>query len=209
MHMRNFICNVLLSIAIPEASLCVFSNFSCSDVSDYLKKEQMWQNGTYGGDLEITAFCTVFEVEVVVYVSQAKTWLVYKPFNRTSVDFPALFLSHNNNHWQAIVLFVNSDTSQSISTDTLRKRSYAATKKPLNFLNAQSKGKSHDVPESRHCGKRRLLQTRDQNFVTSTKFLAEKRANCTLCERTSTKWYPFEMAAVACDTKKGLTPRKL
>ena len=36
----------------------------------------MWHNGTYGGDLEITAFCTVFEVEVVVYVSQAKTWLV-------------------------------------------------------------------------------------------------------------------------------------
>ena len=40
-------------------------------------------------------------------------------------------------------------------------------------MNAQSKGKSHDVPESRHCGKRRLLQTRDQNFVTSTQFLAE------------------------------------
>ena len=31
--------------------------------------------------------------------------------------------------------------------------------------------------------------------------MAEKRAKCSLCKRTSTKWYPVEMAVVGCDVK--------
>ena len=196
--MRDFICNRLLFLPFTVDHFNIYSDFHCANAKEYVQKENMCSSGTYGGDIEISTFCTVFEVQMIVYVQHLKSWRRYRPLGESRSNIPAFFLLHNVNHWEPIVNVSSSKKTQSGTRTTLKRKHELS---PFETLFEGPQPKFHHCPSS------------NLNVVEPPSLWVVKDTGCSVadlprtatcvgshcrkCRRHSSTWHPLNFNVVS------------
>ena len=99
---RTLICDNLLTVPFHNEHFEMYGPAGCTSASEYLSRERMRSDGTYGGDLEIVTFCNLFHVNVLVYVHQSFCWVLYSPLLPVTSEHHVL-MSLNEQHWEPVL----------------------------------------------------------------------------------------------------------
>ena len=100
---RRKVCEAMLTIDFRPDQL--FVNGSCQNtVQQYLKESCMTYRYAYGGDVEISTFCHLTKLSVLVFVATISGWVEYKDPLATddNVQHPQVFLYLEANHFQLV-----------------------------------------------------------------------------------------------------------
>ena len=113
---RDAICSYMPLMPFQTFHFEMYGPVGCATAIDYISRENMRSDGTYGGDLEIITFCNLFAVNVVVYVAQSSRWFLYSPLPPVSAEHHVLLL-HNQMHWEPITT-IRSETEEDLIHNT-------------------------------------------------------------------------------------------
>ena len=76
-NIRRKVCEEMLKFNFRPEQL--FINGSCEEtVQEYLTKSSMTYRFAYGGDVEISTFCQLTKLSVVLFVASISSWVEYK-----------------------------------------------------------------------------------------------------------------------------------
>ncbi len=110
--LRQLICDCMESVPFVPGHFERYSRAGVSTVGEYLEIENMREEGTFAGDLEIITFCHVFRLRVVVYCESIRQWLMYSPLC-DSTDFPTVFFNLSMEHWEPILRITGTEIDSS------------------------------------------------------------------------------------------------
>ena len=113
---RDAICCYMPLMPFQSFHFEMYGPVGCATAIDYISRENMRSDGTYGGDMEIITFCNLFAVNVVVYVAQSSRWFLYSPLPPVSAEHHVLLL-HNQMHWEPITT-IRSETEENLIHNT-------------------------------------------------------------------------------------------
>jgi hypothetical protein len=71
-----------------------------SELSKYINN--MEKSSTWGGAIEIKAFCDIFNAIVKVKVLSTNKWIEFIPQNKNIINSPIFTISWNGNHFESI-----------------------------------------------------------------------------------------------------------
>ena len=200
--MRDFICNRLLFLPFTVDHFNIYSDFDCANAREYIQKENMCSSGTYGGDFEISTFCTVFEVQMIVYVQHLKSWRRYRPLGESRSNIPDFFLLRNVNHWEPIVNFSSSKKTQS-GTRTTSKRKHELNPFDTLFESPQPKFHHGDSCNVNVVEPPSLWVVKDTGCSVADlpRTATCVGSHCRKCGRHSSTWHPLDFSVVSEATK--------
>ena len=75
-RLRERICTEMKNIRFSKEQLFV-SGKQCSDVDEYLRMSGMQYRFAFGGDVEISTFCHIAQLTVLVFVASIGQWVEY------------------------------------------------------------------------------------------------------------------------------------
>ena len=136
-QLRSVICENLPLMPFTPLHYNLYGPDGCINGHEYIAKEKMSTNGTYGGDLEIATFCNLFCVHVVVFVTESRRWMIYSPTPPVLAEHHML-LSLQNRHWEPIRKVHISSVTPSLSTS-------------LNLVNRPCTSTVHSEGEKLFC----------------------------------------------------------
>ena len=62
--------------------------------------------GVWGGDFEIQAFSTAYQLKVAIYLGEVELWVTMKPLIQYSAEIPFIYLLLRSNHFEPITLLL-------------------------------------------------------------------------------------------------------
>ena len=67
-NLRRIISGAIETTPFSPIHFIAQQGDDCATTDEYLRRSKVNENGIYGGDVELVTFCTLFEVDVVVFV---------------------------------------------------------------------------------------------------------------------------------------------
>ena len=165
-QLRSVICENLPLMPFTPLHYNLYGPDGCINGHEYIAREKMSTNGTYGGDLEIATFCNLFCLHVVVYVNESRRWMIYSPTPPVVAEHHML-LSLQNRHWEPIRKVYNFSVTPLLSTN-------------LNLVNRPCTSTVHSKGEKLYCSLP-VDETRKRNRrkTASVKGSKKMRLTCT------------------------------
>ena len=205
---RKLVCDEMHKMPFSVFHFVAQQGNNCVNALDYLSQTKMRDEGVYGGDIEIAVFCTLFKVDLVVYVNSFNNWVVYSGFH--GIDEPyQMFIRHSDDHWEPIVCLkrrgsnckyrhrrqnsIRIDKLNNLSIDEVRDNNMKFRHNLLESKTKKSKNFSIDFDQDTA----KNFKSFPYDYVSFEK--------CQKCGRRSTVWYPLQLQKV--ETSK-ITKRK-
>ena len=105
--LRKLICDNIENVPLNPHQFLAHSqpNNPSYTASEYLEKEQMRRDSVYGGDIEISTFCYLFNLQVVVYTDSNanEKWFTFNMFSGHNYRTVFLYHSNSSQHFEPII----------------------------------------------------------------------------------------------------------
>ena len=101
-RMRQLLCNLIEILPITEQQFLFYSDQVADSADSYIRLSKMRTPGVWGGDLEIQAFATAFQLNVAIYLGEAELWVTMEPLIKYSTQIPFIYLLLRSNHFEPI-----------------------------------------------------------------------------------------------------------
>ena len=195
---RKFICDNLYRVPLTSIHFVAQQGNNCTNSSEYLRQSKMRENGIYGGDIEISVFCTVFGVDLVVYVDSFSSWVVYSGFHGNNEPLH-MFIRHFNNHWEPIICVKRRQLrcrkehgvfSDSFCVEGIGGEEY--TNEEMEGISIQRDIIGEDTVLKQSANFSIDFCLFDNNQITIESHDLVSTEKCQKCCRRSTVWYPLE-----------------
>jgi hypothetical protein len=101
-ELRNIITDYIEKDPIliaPDGRLSTYLSFDKRNLTDYTR--EMRKSSTWGGAIEIRAFCELFKIKVFVYVIRDNKFIEFVPSNYTD-NSKFIKISWNGSHYEPI-----------------------------------------------------------------------------------------------------------
>ena len=102
-RIRERICLEMRNIQFSKEQLFA-SGKQCSDVDEYLRMSGMQYRFAFGGDVEISTFCHIAQLTILVFVASIGQWVEYRDIALpvTAESYPQIFLYLEGCHFQLV-----------------------------------------------------------------------------------------------------------
>ena len=134
--LRKLICDNIENVPLNPHQFLAHShpNNPSYTASEYLEKEQMRRDSVYGGDIEISTFCYLFNLQVVVYTDSNANdkWFTFNMFSGHHYRTVFLYHSNSSQHFEPIIETISS------SVIPENEKKIINTTKPLTNLIANN-----------------------------------------------------------------------
>ena len=174
-RMRQIICEILNTFPPDRNIFQIHTGFKCNSAMSYIEMENISSFGVNGGDLEILAFCSAFNLQTAVYEKDTHCWTLIKPLEIFDSDLKTIVLQKEASHYQPVTCLCNK------LTDENEDFSCGFCMDAVKFKTVRTDTHLSDQLDETSIA---LAEVEDANHSNQT---------CDVCKRNETEQYPLTL----------------